>query len=109
MCDGERSTTRLGCIECLLNFLLGYRVESRGSFIKQQDGRVTHQGSCNCATLLLPTTEFSAADAKLITPGNLPVENVVHVGFSSGCLQLVFGSARMSVSHVLFQAQIEEH
>lgn len=42
-------------------YLLASGVQCRGGLVKQQDGRLLDQGSCNCDALLLPTAHHDAA------------------------------------------------
>jgi hypothetical protein len=59
--DGDRSSSRNGYINGVLDKHFGLGINGRRSFIKQENSWVANQGSCKGQTLLLATTEHHPA------------------------------------------------
>lgn len=60
MRDGDRGPTLGRGVESRLYNFLGFRVQSRGGFVEEEDFRVAEEGASNGDTLLLAAGEHAA-------------------------------------------------
>src|SRR5579859_2851614 len=92
-----------------INSQFGFRIKSRSCFIKDQNPRVTHQGTRYSDALFLTTRELdtSFADCCPVPLRQLKYE-FIYIGLSSSPIDCIAGRARISKSDVVLHTRCEQ-
>lgn len=111
--SNRNGCSTLGClIKCLLNDLFWLTVECRGSFVKEQDFRISNEGTSDSDTLLLTTRKLRAFptdfSVKTIWQGydKVVLKQKLILFLENGCwthdIGILAGCINLILSHLLY-------
>ena len=108
--DDQRGAAARGEVDLGLNGFFGARVERRGGFVEDQDGRILEQRAGDGDALFFTAREFQAAFAntRFVAVGQA-TDEVGELGGGRGGVDQAVGGLGATVLDVVAQAVVEKH